>query len=126
MFSVFPLVIVATLGSELASVIKSPEEDVAINVRAISPTLAVAESNPKVIVWETLAVACTVRTICPVPPDAPAVTVPLEFRDPAPPPPGAKPSVPLKEPVVGPVPPLPPPAGAVAPTLLVALTPLTA
>jgi hypothetical protein len=50
MFSVFPLVIVATLEAELVSVTSSPEEEEAISVRAVSPTLAVAGSNPKVIV----------------------------------------------------------------------------
>ena len=62
MFSVFPLVIVATLGFKLVRVTGNPEEDVAINVRATSPTLAVVGSNPKVIVWETLAIPTTVRT----------------------------------------------------------------
>jgi hypothetical protein len=50
MFSVFPLVIVATADSELVKVTGSPEEDVAINGLAGSPILAVAGSNPKVIV----------------------------------------------------------------------------
>jgi hypothetical protein len=50
MFSVFPLVIVATLGSELVRATVSPEEEVAINVLGKSPTVAVAGSNPKVIV----------------------------------------------------------------------------
>jgi hypothetical protein len=49
MFNVFPLVIVATLESELVRVTDSPEEEVAITVRAASPTLAVAGSNPNVI-----------------------------------------------------------------------------
>jgi len=61
-FKVFPLVIVATFESELVRVTGSPEEDVAINVRAASPTLAVAGSNPKVIVCGTLAIPTTVRT----------------------------------------------------------------
>jgi hypothetical protein len=61
MFSVFPLVIVATLESELVSVTGNPEVDVAINGRVASPTLAVAGSNPNVIVWGILATACTVR-----------------------------------------------------------------
>jgi hypothetical protein len=60
MFSVFPLVIVATAESELVRVTVNPEEDVAINVLGKSPTLAVAGSNPKVIVCGTLAVACIV------------------------------------------------------------------
>ena len=63
MFSVFPLVIVATLGFKLVRFTGNPEEEVAINVLAASPTLAVAGSNPKVIAWETLATACTVRMI---------------------------------------------------------------
>lgn len=63
MFSVFPLVIVATADSELVKVTGSPEEDVAINGLAGSPILAVAGSNPKVIVWGILATACTVRMI---------------------------------------------------------------
>ena len=63
MFSVFPLVIVATLESELVRVTGNPDEEVAINVLAVSPTLAVAGSKPKVIAWETLATACTVRMI---------------------------------------------------------------
>jgi hypothetical protein len=63
MFKVFPLVIVATLESELVSVTGNPEEDVAINVRAGSPTVAVARSNPNVITCEALATACTVRMI---------------------------------------------------------------
>jgi hypothetical protein len=50
MFSVFPPVIVATLRSELVRATVSPEEDVAINVLGKSPTVAVAESKPKVIV----------------------------------------------------------------------------
>jgi hypothetical protein len=62
MFSVFPLVIVAILESELARATDSPEEDVAISVRAASPTLAVAGSKPKVIVCGTLAIPTTVRT----------------------------------------------------------------
>ena len=62
MFSVFPLVIVAILESELVSVTGNPEEEVAINVRATSPTLAVAGSNPNVIVWGILAIPTTVRT----------------------------------------------------------------
>jgi hypothetical protein len=62
MFSVFPLVIVATLESELVRVTDIPEEEDAINVRAASPTLAVAGSNPKVIVWGILAIPTTVRT----------------------------------------------------------------
>jgi len=49
MFNVFPLVIVATLESELVRVTGNPEEEVAINVFAVSPTVAVAGSNPKVI-----------------------------------------------------------------------------
>jgi hypothetical protein len=49
MFSVFPLVIVATLVSELVSATVNPDEEVAINVFAASPTVAVAGSNPKVI-----------------------------------------------------------------------------
>ena len=51
----------------------------------------------------------------PSPPDAPGAIMPLEFRDPAPPPPGAEPEVPLSEPAVTPDPPLPPPAWVVAP-----------
>jgi hypothetical protein len=61
MFSVFPLVIVAILESELVRVTGNPEEEVAINGRVASPTLAVAGSNPNVIVWGILATACTVR-----------------------------------------------------------------
>jgi hypothetical protein len=53
MFSVFPLVIVATLGFKLVSVTGNPEEDVAINCLGSSPTLAVAGSKPKVIVCGT-------------------------------------------------------------------------
>jgi hypothetical protein len=70
MFNVFPM-IVATLVSELVRVTGSPEEDVAINVFAASPTVAVAGSNPKVIVCGTLAVACTVRMTCPAAPVPP-------------------------------------------------------
>ena len=62
MFSVFPLVIVAILESELVSVTGNPEEDVAINCLGSSPTVAVAGSNPKVIVCGTLAIPTTVRT----------------------------------------------------------------
>jgi hypothetical protein len=62
MFSVFPLVIVAILESELVRVTGNPEVDVAINVLAASPILAVAGSNPKVIVCGTLAIPTTVRT----------------------------------------------------------------
>jgi hypothetical protein len=61
MFSVFPLVIVATLGSELVKATVSPEEEVAISVFGKSPTVAVAESNSKVIVCGTLAIPTTVR-----------------------------------------------------------------
>jgi hypothetical protein len=61
MFSVFPLVIVATLGFKLVSVTGNPEEEDTMSVLAASPTLAVAESKPKVIVWDALATACTVR-----------------------------------------------------------------
>ena len=63
MFSVFPLVIVAILESELVSVTGNPEEEVAISVRAASPTLAVAGSKPKVIICGTFATDCTVRMI---------------------------------------------------------------
>jgi hypothetical protein len=73
MFSVFPLVIVATADSELVKVTGNSEEDVAINVRAGSPILAAAGSNPKVIVWGTLAIPTTVRTTCPAPPVPPKV-----------------------------------------------------
>jgi len=62
MFSVFPLVIVATLESELVRVTGNVEEEDAMSVRAMSPTLAVAGSNPKVIVCGTLAIPTTVRT----------------------------------------------------------------
>ena len=62
MFSVFPLVIVATLESEPVRVTGNVEEEDAMSVRAISPTLAVAGSKPKVIVCETLAIPTTVRT----------------------------------------------------------------
>lgn len=62
MFSVFPLVIVAILESELVSVTGNLEEDVAISVFGKSPTVAVAGSNPKVIVCGTLAIPTTVRT----------------------------------------------------------------
>ena len=62
MFSVFPLVIVAILESELVRVTGNAEEEVAINVLAASPTLAVAGSNPKVIVCGILAIPTTVRT----------------------------------------------------------------
>jgi hypothetical protein len=61
MFSVFPLVIVATLESELVNVTGNVEEEDAMSVRAASPTLAVAGSNPNVITWDALAVDCTVR-----------------------------------------------------------------
>jgi hypothetical protein len=49
MFRVFPLVIVATLVSELVSATVNPAEEVALNVFASSPTVAVAGSIPKVI-----------------------------------------------------------------------------
>jgi hypothetical protein len=126
MFSVFPLVIVAILESELVSVTGNPEEEDAISVLAASPTLAVAGSKPKVIVCGTLAVACMVRMIWPEPPAPPAFNVPVA-RAPLPPPPGPKPFPPIVELVVGPVPPLPPPpSGATAPTLLVAVVPFVA
>ena len=63
MFSVFPLVIVATLRSELVRATVSPAaEEVAISVRAGSPTVAVAGSKPKVITWDALAIPTTVST----------------------------------------------------------------
>jgi hypothetical protein len=73
MFSVFPLVIVATLESELVRVTGNVEEEDAMSVRAGSPTVAVAGSKPKVITWDALATDSTVRMIWPVPPVPPRV-----------------------------------------------------